>query len=506
MVKVSKTIGPLHFEDLDPHRFEDLVRQLVYDFRDWQSIEATGRAGSDEGFDIRAWEKVQEITNKDEEEDSEGSHPMEGNLWKVQCKREKIISPSKVKKIIVDGIDKNNPPYGYILVASANFSKKSYDIFRSELRKIGIMEFYLWGRSELEDMLYMPKNDHVLFAFFGVSLVTRKRSRVSEIKFTINNKNKLLKILSEGAKRNEFFKSILIRDFKDTHYPWKKDYKDFNEKPKWKEYIVTAYHPLGLIILIKTHYAFADLKKKEWDFTKAVDLVNRQSDKQSLFDEKRKIEYFWKHFPRKNQAKLIVRGLVNFNDILIIDREGDVLYDFPHIFIDFRPQRGPFDWIWNTLEVNGQEIELTEDFKKIATFPAEFPEIKRGKIYKNKSIEWNSRTAELFRYERVHALFDVEGKYNYLNPRDIIKVSVTDGESKEEIYAEVTHKYSTSVKEYLKDKNYRDDYLNKEYIETQVGRKVKDKEKIIVFELDKLWGWEIKELLDSDKRETEKEN
>ena len=37
----SKTINPLHFEDLEPHRFEDLVRQLIYDFKNWQSIEAT---------------------------------------------------------------------------------------------------------------------------------------------------------------------------------------------------------------------------------------------------------------------------------------------------------------------------------------------------------------------------------------------------------------------------------------------------------------------------------
>jgi hypothetical protein len=47
---VSRTFAPIHFEDLDPHRFEDLVRELIYDFRDWQSIEATGRSGDDAGF------------------------------------------------------------------------------------------------------------------------------------------------------------------------------------------------------------------------------------------------------------------------------------------------------------------------------------------------------------------------------------------------------------------------------------------------------------------------
>jgi hypothetical protein len=38
--------GPLHFEDLEPHRFEDLVRRLIYDFRPWRQLEATGRSGA----------------------------------------------------------------------------------------------------------------------------------------------------------------------------------------------------------------------------------------------------------------------------------------------------------------------------------------------------------------------------------------------------------------------------------------------------------------------------
>src|SRR5947209_1674250 len=80
--RVTRTFGPIHFEDLDPHRFEDLVRELIYDFRDWQSIEATGRSGGDAGFDIRGFEKVQALTRtEDEEEPGEAPHPMEGPRW-----------------------------------------------------------------------------------------------------------------------------------------------------------------------------------------------------------------------------------------------------------------------------------------------------------------------------------------------------------------------------------------------------------------------------------------
>ena len=40
MVTTTRTIGPLHLEDLEPHRFEDLIRQLLYDFRPWNRLEA----------------------------------------------------------------------------------------------------------------------------------------------------------------------------------------------------------------------------------------------------------------------------------------------------------------------------------------------------------------------------------------------------------------------------------------------------------------------------------
>jgi len=70
MVAASRTLGPLHFEDLEPHRFEDLVRQLVHDMRQWQAIEATGRLGGDEGFDICASESLPIEPVSDEEQDA----------------------------------------------------------------------------------------------------------------------------------------------------------------------------------------------------------------------------------------------------------------------------------------------------------------------------------------------------------------------------------------------------------------------------------------------------
>jgi hypothetical protein len=75
---IARTYAPIHFNALDPHRFEDLVRELIYDFKEWQAIEATGRAGSDDGFDIRAFEKVSHAAPFTDDDDEDDPHPMDG--------------------------------------------------------------------------------------------------------------------------------------------------------------------------------------------------------------------------------------------------------------------------------------------------------------------------------------------------------------------------------------------------------------------------------------------
>ena len=53
----TRTLGPLHFEDLEPHRFEDLVRQLIYDIKPWRhsAMMGTGSPLGEQtsGHDVR---------------------------------------------------------------------------------------------------------------------------------------------------------------------------------------------------------------------------------------------------------------------------------------------------------------------------------------------------------------------------------------------------------------------------------------------------------------------
>jgi len=499
---VTKTHNPLHFEDLEPHRFEDLVRQLIYDFKDWQSIEATGQAGSDEGFDIRAWERNLIITNKEDEESDEeviGEHPMDGNLWMVQCKREKAIGPAKVVNIINDGVNASNPPWGYILVAPVNFSKKSYDAFRNTLRSKGVSEFYLWGRAELEDMLSLPKNDHVLFTFFGISLVTRRRSRSTERKFIVNNKNKLLRILSNGSPAQEMYQSLLIRDIKDEHYPYEGSYKDFDQFPRWQEHIAFAHHPMGLLFHLHKYYAYIDQEKKVFDYTEAVDLVNRQCNHKEHrrpspeeFEKRDRVTDFWQHLPRINQAEFIVDSLLPFGDMLVIDDKGDAFNTFPHIFMDF-PAKPSKDNIFpksrSFLKYGNEEIK-DDGYTRKKIFPQVFPEIKYGKIYITKPVEWDKETLRVFQMssEIVRSLFDVDGKYEFLNPCDVILVAGAEdrGEKK---FIKITQKYKTTLADYLK---INGGISARESIERQVGRRINDGEQMTVFEFERIYEWALK--------------
>jgi hypothetical protein len=256
---MSKTLNPLHFEDLEPHRFEDLVRQVVYDFRDWSLLEPTGRLGSDDGYDARGFEIVREEPSgesgdgSDDEEDREPV-PNRERLWQIQCKREKAIPPSKIARYVQEMIPKGSAvPYGVIFAAPTDFSKKARDSFREQLRKKGVAEFYLWGKADLEDMLYQPKNDHLLYAYFGISLQIRRRSQRSKLRAVLAIKRKALKHL--GPIDFSSFEEILVRDIDDDHYPYSGGVPNFKQRPAWKKYFFVGHEHDGIQILLRRFFA-----------------------------------------------------------------------------------------------------------------------------------------------------------------------------------------------------------------------------------------------------------
>ena len=484
---VSRTFGPIHFEDLDPHRFEDLVRELMYDFKDWHKIEATGRGGSDDGFDIRAYEK-KEATSRADIEDvdtDETVNFVEGNMWMIQAKREKVLTPQKIQNIILD-VSEKNPPYGYILIASTSFSKKSYDIFREELRKKGVMEFYLWGKAELEDMLHFPKNDRILFTFFGISLVSRRKSRLTEIRTIANIKNKLFRITGDIGK---FYHKFLIRDLKDNSYPYKGDYKDFEVNPRWKEYTAFSHYSTGLLFHEHEFFCYFDAEKKEWDYTDKIDLIDemrREGPGNNVLDS---VRNFWEFIPREKRAKYVVDCLLKYSDIAMVDEKGDVSNFFPHLYVDFISGKGPFFGRRKFIKINEnkREIDIKDDFKRISYFPKEFKKDNLKKIYQDKEIILNTESLKLYNEYIIDDLYFEDDTYNYLKSGDVIRIK-DDNAGADEKWIQITYHHKCSIKNYLKF--FSEPWKIQRSLNAQLGEDDKDKE-INIFEFKRVYKWQL---------------
>jgi hypothetical protein len=156
MPTTTRTLNPLPFDSLEPKRFEDLIRQLAYDFRRWRMLEATGRAGSDDGYDARGFEIIDGALDEPQEADVDDEavtpEPPADNLWLIQCKRERAITSAKMKRHLSEIPEAEaRGLYGVIFAAACDFSKRTRDVALLWGRDHGIAEIHLWGKAEVED-------------------------------------------------------------------------------------------------------------------------------------------------------------------------------------------------------------------------------------------------------------------------------------------------------------------------------------------------------------------
>jgi hypothetical protein len=377
----SRTLGPLHYEDLEPHRFEDLVRSLLYDFRHWRQIEATGRAGADEGFDARAWEIVsdgEEIATNDDDETIESVST--DRLWLVQCKREQAIGPKKILQYL-DNItaDKAVQVHGLVLAAACDFSLKARDAFRAKVREIGVAEAYLWG-NEVDDMLFQPKNDHLLFAFFGFSLKARRQTLNTSIRSRLAAKRKVLRSIETTGT------DVLIRDASDDRYPYLDNIEDRFEAGRW---LVRRYEGCfadGVRILLRRCCAYLDDDGEAWDFAEKMNDATPHDDpwrteKETEIDEYRRSARMeameiWDALPTHNRAWYDLFGVIPYDNIIDVDDKADEHFEGPHIYtIPFVRKNGPFRSRYpvklETPGLYGLRWGVADGAKRVLKFPRE---------------------------------------------------------------------------------------------------------------------------------------
>ncbi len=373
MTKATKTINPLHFEDLEPHRFEDCVRQLIYDFRDWTSLEATGRSGGDDGFDARGTETI--AVDSENESQVDGQQILE-RCWLIQCKREKAITPKKIERYMDECLKDNKNIYGVIFVAPCDLSKKTRDKFFEKIRKYNVKECQIWGKGELEDQLFQPKNDHLLFAYFQISLMVQRRTNKTKIRSSLTIKRKAIKDL--GAVNSPGYTPVLIRDSETNSYPYMDLVSNFKERPLWRVYEFSGHYHSGLKFRIGRYFAYLADDDKGYDFAhlwndawQDEDIWNKQDRDYEL---RSKIFEFWNKIPENSKGWLEVEAIIPYEKIVAIDEAGDEYVGRPHVYVPFCGERGPFEGQCVILTTNGhppREI-IPDEKNRMEFFPKKF--------------------------------------------------------------------------------------------------------------------------------------
>lgn len=337
MTTVTRTTNPLPFGDLEPKRFEDLIRQLAYDFKPWRRLEATGKSGSDDGFDARGYEKVvspdelRPVEDGDRAAD-ETDAVLTDRLWLVQCKREKSIGPKKMRTYLGEIVlDPSAPLHGIVFAAACEFSLSTRNALAGWCRENGLSEWQIWGRSELEDMLFQPKNDGLLFAYFGISLTIRRRSIVNTKRQEIAIKRKLWSNLDGSS-----HVSMLLRDVDDDTYPYAADGK----ATRWKVREVLKLGAQGLWVALGRAPAWLSPDHQQWDaalmaFDSELHMHDpwhgSESAEHAAFV--RQAAEQWQQFPQTERAWLCLTGVIPYQNIVALDDIGDEHFEGTHLYI-----------------------------------------------------------------------------------------------------------------------------------------------------------------------------
>jgi hypothetical protein len=359
----TRTVNPLHFEDIEPHRFEDLIRQLAHSFRRWGRLEATGRLGKDEGTDIRGIEFVlpdnaRREQQDDEEDFEEVTQPvLETREWRIQCKRYKVISQKLIREVVREAVpDAANPPYGLIIAAACDVSAATMAAFHDERIRQGIAEGHLWTKAHLEDMLFLPENDHLLFAYFGLSLGTRQRSKLQQIQTTLAIKRKLLRAFKKDSINNLHFDDLLIRDIGDETYPNLVSAEDetiLTILPWFTAEILYSY-TWGLIIV---RHGMDGWVKEDgtWDvlpFSASAKSgighdyywqLKTEEDHIKDSEKRERVQAVYDKVPEKERVHVRAFRYLPFTSILEVDPIGDNLHPGVHLFCRYKGEYGPFD-------------------------------------------------------------------------------------------------------------------------------------------------------------------
>jgi hypothetical protein len=313
ILKPTVTIGKLHFDDLDPLRYEDLSLAMVYRLRRWNIIHHFGRKGNDDGIDVYA-----------EEELENGA----GKTWFIQCKRYICIKKRDLKDAIDKVITKNDiTPDVFLLVAACDITKANIEYFKKYASEQGIKNPQLWTASIIETKLYSEYHD-LLFAFFGVNLSTTRNNRIETIKRNIKMKHRMkvdfikkqinpIETMKRPYKKFEFSEAI-IHSVDDYSYPKADETMGISG---WFKVELYNFYYNGIEVIIGIEKYISD-SEGYWDIAQYDDITRLE---------------------KYDSYAAYAVGRIPYENIVEYDLSGDDFYNCPHIYCDFKDNGMPYE-------------------------------------------------------------------------------------------------------------------------------------------------------------------
>ncbi|MHB1134326.1 MAG: hypothetical protein ACYC4L_18300 [Chloroflexota bacterium] len=341
--------------------------------------------GKDQGIDIRGVEMVLEQTPseldalEDESTDSDTPAPQssvfEERDWRIQCKRYKEIGPKLMREIVTETVpDGTQVPYGLIIAAACDVSADTMAAFREEATRLGVTEAHLWTKAHLEDLLFLPDNDHLLFAYFGISLQVRRRSQLREIRDRITLKRRIMKALNVSSVAEQFLADAVVRDADDTDFPRTDRVPGFQgmQCPPWHDIAVEQFHPEGLVV---QRYGYDGWVKEDgtWDITDhrlgppCGSMHQLYLDWDDKYAERDRLRWdvqstFYESVPENERVYVRELWLLPYTSIFEIDPLGEAVADVPHLYCRFVGDVGPYGkGPYYSTSRNGVVVQLAND-------------------------------------------------------------------------------------------------------------------------------------------------
>ncbi|MCC6336082.1 MAG: restriction endonuclease [Myxococcales bacterium] len=334
--KPSTTTQRIHFTDLDPGRFEDLCLALVFPLHPWTDIQHYGRAGTDGGVDIHAWERTENGARRE---------------WRVQCRRYENASKATLRQAVLDALGKGTrPPEVLLVVVACDPSRAAYDDYVSFAGSKGVLTPLLWTASLLEARLYNERRD-LLFAYFGISTASEARDRERAIVRNIGLRKRLRRELN-ALRRKEAkpfqagpFSHLraIVHSIDDSSYP-NADATEEVGISGWFRLELWDFYFNGLEFVMDVERGFID-NEGNWGV----------AEEGAEWDQS-----------RFREIKMYRLARIPFENIVEVDVDGDEYYPEPHLFCRFANGGQPYEGFRNLLLDGDETWPLEEDRRLVA--------------------------------------------------------------------------------------------------------------------------------------------